>query len=63
MASFAYSNEVSASTGHSPFFLDYGYHPRQDVSPNAAKQSPAAKEYLKELADAQEKAAGLLKKA
>ena len=27
MASFAYNNGVSASTGQSPFFLNYGYHP------------------------------------
>ena len=52
MASVAYNNEVSVSTGHSPFFLNYGYHPQQDISPNAANQSPAAKEYLKKLASA-----------
>ena len=63
MASFAYNNGVLASIGHSPLFLNYGYHPQQDISPNTADQSPAAREYLKKLADAQEKAAGLLKKA
>ena len=63
MSSFAYNNRISTSTGHSPFFLNYGYHPQQDISPNAADQSPAARKYLKELASAQEKAAGLLKKA
>ena len=27
MASFAYNNGILASTGHSLFFLNYGYHP------------------------------------
>ena len=27
IALFAYNNKVSASTGHSPFFLNYGYIP------------------------------------
>ena len=63
MALFAYNNGVSASTGHSPFFLNYSYHPRHNISPNAAKQIPAAKKYLEKLAGAQERAAGLLKKA
>ena len=63
MASFSYNNRVSASIRHSPFFLNYGYHPWHNISPNAAKQSPAAKEYLEELVNAQEKAARLLKKS
>ena len=60
MASFTYNNGVSASTGHSPFFLNYGYHPQRNISSNAAKQIPAAKEYLKKLAKAQEKAAVII---
>ena len=63
MVLFAYNNGVSASTGHSPFFLNYGYHPRHNISLNAAEQIPAAKKYLEKLAGAQERTAGLLKKA
>ena len=63
MVLFAYNNGVSASTGHNPFFLNYGYHPRHNISPDAAEQIPAAKKYLKKLAGAQERVAGLLKKA
>ena len=63
IASFAYNNKISASTGHSPFFLNYGYHPQHDISPNSADWVPAAKKYLKKLANAQEKAVGLLKKS
>ena len=62
VASFAYNNGISASTGHSLFFLNYGYHSQHDISPNDADQVPATKKYLKKLADAQEKAAGLLKR-
>ena len=62
MALFAYNNKISASTRHSLFFLNYGYHSQHDISPNDANQIPAAKEYLKELADAQKKAARLLKR-
>ena len=47
MASFAYNNEELASTGHSSFFLNYGYHPLQDISLNATDQSPTARKYLK----------------
>ena len=28
MAKFAYNNAKNASTGHTPFELNYGYHPR-----------------------------------
>ena len=36
MASFAYNNGVLASTKHSPFFLNYGYYPRHNMSLNTA---------------------------
>ena len=62
-ASFAYNNGISASMGHSPFFLNFGYHFRHNIFSNAAKQIPATREYLKELAKAQKKATGLLQRA
>ena len=49
MASFAYNNRILASTGHNPFFLNYGYHSRHNMTPDAAKQIPATKEYLMKL--------------
>ncbi len=37
MAEFAYNNAKNASTGHTPFELNYGYHPRvffeEDIDP------------------------------
>ena len=63
IASVAYNNRISASTEHSPFFLNYGYHPQHNISLDNADWVLAAKEYLKELANAKEKAAGLFKKS
>ena len=63
MTSFAYNNRILTSTGHSSFFLNYGYHPWHNISPDQANWVLATNEYLKKLANAQEKATGLLKKA
>ena len=39
MAEFAYNNAINTSTGHNPFKLNYGYHPRvsfkDDVNPHS----------------------------
>jgi hypothetical protein len=37
LAEFAYNNSVSASTGFSPFFAIYGFHPKMDDLPQAVK--------------------------
>jgi hypothetical protein len=34
MAEFSYNNTVSATTGVSPFFANYYYHPRYDICAN-----------------------------
>ncbi len=51
MAEFAYNNIKNASTGHMPFELNYGYHPRtsyeEDVDPRS--QSKLADELAIEL--------------
>ena len=51
MAEFAYNNAKNASTGHTPFELNCGYHPRmsdkEDVDPRS--QSKSADELLVEL--------------
>lgn len=33
MAEFAASNHINAATEVTPFFADYGYHPRTDIEP------------------------------
>ncbi len=43
MAKFAYNNAKNASTGHTPFKLNYSYHPRvsfeEDVKPRSRSRS------------------------
>ena len=53
MAKFAYNNAKNASTGHTPFELNCGYHPRmsykEDVNPRS--QSKSADKLSAELRD------------
>ena len=39
MAEFAFNNAKNASTGHTPFELNYGYHPqmsyKEDIDPHS----------------------------
>ncbi len=43
MAEFAYNNAKNASTGHTPFKLNCGYHPKisfeEDVDPHSRSRS------------------------
>ncbi len=56
MAEFAYNNAKNASTGHTPFELNYGYHPRvsfkEDVDPRSRSRS--ANELAEELRELME---------
>ncbi len=51
IAEFAYNNAKNANTGHTPFELHYGYHPRvffeKDVNPRLRYRS--ANELVEEL--------------
>jgi hypothetical protein len=50
-AEFAYNNSVQASTGHTPFYLNYGQHPRMPMTAVAEGGSrvPAVLDMLREL--------------
>jgi hypothetical protein len=41
MAEFSYNNSVSAATGVTPFFANYGYHPRYDLVLAPGQDLPA----------------------
>ena len=51
MAEFAYNNFKNASTGHTPFELNYGYHSRMlyEEEVDLRSQSKSADELSKEL--------------
>ena len=53
MAEFAYNNAKNASSGHTPFELNCGYHPRisyeKDVNPHSKSKSADESAELREL--------------
>lgn len=52
LAEFAYNNSTHASTHQTPFYINYGYHPRIDMLPAWKGESPAAENFamrMKEL--------------
>ena len=53
MAKFAYNNAKNSSTGHTPFELNYGYHPRVSFEKNTDpwSQSKSADELSAKLRD------------
>ena len=56
MAEFAYNNAKNASTGHTPFELNYGFHPRVSFKNNVdpRSRSRSANELAKELKELME---------
>lgn len=55
---FAYNNHRQASTGHSPFYLNYGQHPSANwnVQHAATSQVPAALEFIEKIDEAMQDA-------
>lgn len=51
LAEFAYNNTTHASTQFSPFFANFGFHPRFDVTLDVAVSSPKGKQYIMDLED------------
>ncbi len=54
LAEFAYNNTVHASTQVTPFFSNYGYHPRLDTLDCAKSESPAAESFATHLSELRE---------
>lgn len=53
LAEFAYNNSVHASTQQTPFFANYGYHPKLDLLNPSIDNNPAAEELVKHLSELQ----------
>ena len=52
-AEFAYNNTLHASTQQTPFFANYGYHPKLDMLNPVANNNPAAEGFAKQLSELQ----------
>jgi hypothetical protein len=53
-AEFAYNNTTHASTGISPFFANYGFHPRFSLEIPRDSVNPSAEERAKRLGQVQQ---------
>jgi len=65
LAEFVYNNAKSASTGVSPFYANYGYHPRATLKilPDKGHGNPAAEAYIAHIRRAHEKLRTALERA
>lgn len=63
MAEFAYNNTVHSSTQQTPFFANYGYHPRLDTFDFSKVDNPAAEDMANRLSELHAIMKAQLKKA
>ncbi|GJP47876.1 hypothetical protein CLOM_g7051 [Closterium sp. NIES-68] len=60
---FAYNNATSATTTHSPFFLNYGQDPVVPSTPNIESPVPRSHKFAEDILATREKAAEAIRKA
>ncbi|GJP56478.1 hypothetical protein CLOM_g15545 [Closterium sp. NIES-68] len=63
MLEFSYNIAPSATTNHSPFYLNYGMDPTVPISTNVESQVPRSQQFVEELHIARDKAVELIRKA
>ncbi|GJP84341.1 hypothetical protein CLOP_g14407 [Closterium sp. NIES-67] len=63
MLEFSYNNAPSATTNHSPFYLNYGMDPTVPISTNVESQVPRSQQFVEDLQTARDKAVEHIRKA
>jgi hypothetical protein len=63
LAEFSYNDKIQVSTGYSPFYLNYGQHPRKSTEPQRETETEAADVFGKRMKKIREEATAALKKA
>ena len=53
LAEFAYNNTLHSSTQSTPFFSNYGYHPKIDLLSPETNSNPAAEGFVRQLSELQ----------
>ncbi|THH12589.1 hypothetical protein EUX98_g9798, partial [Antrodiella citrinella] len=56
IAEFCYNDRVNKSTGHSPFFLNNGYHPWKGTTPRREVRNETAQEFVDRLTKVRDEA-------
>ena len=63
VAEYVHNNRVHSSTGHSPFFLNYGHHPRAITDPTQSTHVEAANSFAERMKSTRELAQKSLENA
>ena len=63
LAEFSYNDKIQMSTGYSPFYINYGQHPRKSTEPRWETETEAADMFERRMKKIREEAAAVLEKA
>ena len=63
IAEFSHNNKFHSATRISPFFVNYGYHPRMGVEPRREVKVQSVEDFVSQMQKVQEEAEAALKKA